>query len=222
MPRPKSSASPNRNATASAASLQDSLLRDADKLGQLFQCYIGRKRIALAVSGGSDSLALMHLSLAWRRAIDPKADFLVLTVDHGLRPEAEEETKHVAAAAKAMGLKCLTLQRKAPLTRTALQEDAREDRYRLLCEAARQLGADAIATGHTAEDQAETLLMRLARGSGVDGLAAMEPVGRIEDLALLRPLLGQTKASLVECTLRLRSLRCYAQRERGLHNRRSS
>ena len=128
--------------------------------------------------------------------IAPKADLIVLTVDHGLRPAAAAEAQTVAKAANAAGLTCHILTRKAPDSGTAIQEDARADRYRMLCAAAREHGADAIATGHTAEDQAETLLMRLARGSGVDGLAAMAPVSRIEGLALLRPLLDQTKRSL--------------------------
>ncbi len=120
----------------------------------------------------------------------------MLTVDHGLRPVAAAEAKAVAAAAKAIGLPCHILTRVPPAGKTAIQEDARTDRYRMLCEAARQHGADAIATGHTADDQAETLLMRLARGSGVDGLAAMSPISRIEDIALLRPLLACSKREL--------------------------
>jgi tRNA(Ile)-lysidine synthase len=197
MPRRKSSGSPNPSATASAASRPDSLLQDADGLARLFQCYAGRQRIALAVSGGSDSLALMHLSRAWHRAMAaPKPDLIVLTVDHGLRPVAADEARAVAAAATNVGLACHILTRQAPASQTGIQERARTDRYRLLCEAARAHGADAIATGHTADDQAETLLMRLARGSGVDGLAAMAPVSRIEDVALLRPLLGQSKHAL--------------------------
>ena len=169
----------------------------SDELRQAFAVYAGFSRVALAVSGGSDSLALMHLSLAWRQATSaPNTDFIVLTVDHGLRPAAADEVKTVAKAAKAVGLDCQILTRKAPAGHTAVQANARADRYRMLCAAAREFGAGAIATGHTAEDQAETLLMRLARGSGVDGLAAMAPVSRIEDLALLRPMLGQTKRSL--------------------------
>ena len=163
----------------------------------MFRTYAGHKRVALAISGGSDSIALMHLSRAWQRAmIAPKADLIVLTVDHGLRAAAVDEAKAVAKAAKALGLDCHILTRKAPAGHTAVQANARADRYRMLCAAAREYGAGAIATGHTAEDQAETLLMRLARGSGVDGLAAMAAVSRIDGLALLRPLLGQTKRSL--------------------------
>ena len=168
-----------------------------DDLRQVFADYAGFSRVALAVSGGSDSLALMHLSSAWAHATTgTKADLIVLTVDHGLRAAAADEVKTVAAAARTLGLPCHILTRTAPEGRTAIQADSRADRYRMLCAAAREHGADAIATGHTAEDQAETVLMRLARGSGVDGLAAMAPVSRIEDLALLRPLLNQSKRSL--------------------------
>jgi tRNA(Ile)-lysidine synthase len=171
----------------------------SDELHLLFDIYASQSRIALAVSGGSDSMALMYLSAAWQSlATNAKPDVIVLTVDHGLRADAAQETRSVASAAKALGLPCHILTRAPPATKTAIQADARTDRYRMLCEAARQYGADAIATGHTADDQAETLLMRLARGSGVDGLAAMAPVSRIEDLALLRPLLGCSKRQLQE------------------------
>jgi tRNA(Ile)-lysidine synthase len=170
---------------------------DAGGLDRLFASYRACNRIALAVSGGSDSLALMHLSSAWVSATAaPKPGLIVLTVDHGLRPAAAAEAQAVAAAAGAIGLTCHILTRVPPTGKTAIQADARADRYRLLREAARAHGAGAIATGHTADDQAETLLMRLARGSGVDGLAAMAAVSRIDGLVLLRPLLGHSKRAL--------------------------
>lgn len=163
----------------------------------LFDCYRNHQCVALAVSGGPDSVALMHLSGMWRDAIGrPAPTFIVLTLDHGLRAAAAGEANTVAAAAAALGLPVRILTRAAAPRQGGLQEQARNDRYRLLADAARTAGATAIATGHTAEDQAETLLMRLARGSGVDGLSAMSAISCYQDLSLLRPLLGVAKSQL--------------------------
>ena len=176
------------------------------ELDSLFAVYSGFETIALAISGGPDSLALLHLSLDWRARLPGRGpQFIVLAVDHGLRPEAAAEAANVAQGAVALGLQARVLTRDAPASPTALQAAARSDRYRLLAAAAREAGAQALATGHTLDDQAETLLMRLARGSGVDGLSAMSPISRPGDLTLLRPLLSLTKLRL-EASLRARDI----------------
>lgn len=196
MPPPRSSTLPRQSANAPAAEP----IADTE-LEALFTGFSSFKRIALAVSGGPDSLALMYLALAWRALQSgQRPDLLVLTLDHGLRPEAADEAARVAATAATLGLAARILTRDPPASPAAVQESARADRYRLLREAAQLSGADAIATGHTLDDQAETLLMRLARGSGIDGLSAMAPVSRLGDFKLLRPLLGVPKARL-EATL---------------------
>jgi len=190
---------PSANAPA-AEPVADAELED------VFASFAGLTKIALAVSGGPDSLALLHLALAWRgRLAAGRPEFLVLTVDHGLRPEGRAEAEAVAKAATSLGVPAKILTRPAPATSTAIQADARADRYRLLKAATLESGAQALATGHTLDDQAETLLMRLARGSGVDGLAAMAPVSQLGELRLLRPLLGLPKARL-EASLRTRSI----------------
>ena len=176
------------------------------ELDGVFAIFAGLPKIALAVSGGPDSLALLHLALAWRaRLAAGRPDFIVLTVDHGLRAEARAEAEAVAKAASILGVPAKILTRAAPAAATAIQADARADRYRLLKAAALEAGAQALATGHTIDDQAETLLMRLARGSGVDGLAAMAPMSQLGELLLLRPLLGLPKARL-EASLRARGI----------------
>jgi len=201
MPRSKSSILPKPSANARAAEP----VAEAE-LETVFAIYAGLERIALAVSGGPDSLALLHLSLAWRARFAPgRPTFVVLSVDHGLRPEAAAEAAEVVATAAALGLEARVLIRGAPRSRTGLQAKARADRYRLLAAAAREVSAQALATGHTLDDQAETLLMRLARGSGVDGLSAMSPVGSLGHLRLLRPLLGLPKSRL-EASLRARAI----------------
>ena len=154
----------------------------------------GTKGLVLAVSGGADSVALMLLAAHW--AGRPPA--IVATVDHGLRPESRLEAETVALWAAALGLRhcLLTWQGDKPATR--IQEKARAARYGLLVQCARDHGADAIATGHHADDQAETILFRLVKGSGPAGLAGMRAAMPRADVTHFRPLLGITKAALID------------------------
>ncbi|QHQ37216.1 tRNA lysidine(34) synthetase TilS [Algicella marina] len=147
-------------------------------------------RLGVAVSGGSDSVALMHLLAASGREI------AVATVDHGLRAEAAEEAKGVAAAARALGLTCDILEWRGWDGAGNVQDAARAARRRLLGAWAAAQGLAGVALGHTLDDQAETFLMRLARGSGVDGLAAMQTVSRGEHVPWLRPLLKARRSDL--------------------------
>lgn len=170
-----------------------------------FDRLIGSEAVLLAVSGGADSMAMMHLVADWREARAPHCAPVVATVDHGLRPEAADEARFVALEAAKRGLRHTILRWEGEKPGAGLQAAARDARYRLLAEHARAIGASIIATAHTADDQAETLLMRLARGSGVDGLAAMRPRRALEELSLVRPLLDVPKSRLV-ATLRARGL----------------
>ncbi len=157
--------------------------------------------VALAVSGGADSVALMRLVAAWRQRRAPALPLVVLTVDHGLRPDAADEARAVAGWAACAGLPHETLRWTGPKPAGNLQAAAREARYRLLLEACRRHGADHLLTAHHLDDQAETFLLRLARGSGVDGLAGMAPRTQRGDVVHLRPLLDVGKARL-RATLR--------------------
>ncbi|MGE3064353.1 MAG: tRNA lysidine(34) synthetase TilS [Hyphomicrobiaceae bacterium] len=174
------------------------------ELARLF-AIVGAARAAegvlLAVSGGSDSIALLHLYERWRRLAGIARAPLIATVDHALRAGAAAEAAEVGARAAALGLEHVTLRWTGDKPRTGVQAAARAARYRLLAELARARGIANLVTAHTADDQGETLLMRLARGSGVDGLSAMAPASRLDDVRLLRPLLGVGKARLV-ATLR--------------------
>jgi tRNA(Ile)-lysidine synthase len=145
--------------------------------------------VALAVSGGSDSTALMVLMAEWlvQTGQDPGAVFVV-TVDHGLRPPSASEARAVAHAALRLGFRHAILPWRGGKPKAGLQAAARTARYALLAGFLRQAGLGLLVTGHTADDQAETLLMRLARGSGVDGLAAMAPLAPLAPLASLAPL----------------------------------
>lgn len=161
----------------------------------LFSSLTNARGVVAAVSGGPDSVALMHLLARW--APPHRPPILVATVDHGLRPDAAEEAAFVAREAAALGLPHRTLLWEGDKPQTGLQEAAREARYRLLVEYAREAGASHLLTAHTRDDQAETILMRLAKGSGLKGLRGMRRERDRHGITHLRPLLDWTKASLL-------------------------
>ncbi|HZC96899.1 MAG TPA: tRNA lysidine(34) synthetase TilS [Bradyrhizobium sp.] len=160
--------------------------------------------IVLAVSGGPDSIALMWLAARWRRALSRGPRLIAVTVDHGLRPEAAREARDVKRLAQTFDLPHLTLRWTGAKPKTGLPAAAREARYRLLAQAARKSGATHILTAHTRDDQAETLLMRMLRGSGIAGLAAMARVSEREGVWLARPLLDVSKSQLIATLNRAR------------------
>lgn len=151
--------------------------------------------IAAAVSGGSDSLALGLLLAAWVAAQGGRLH--VLSVDHGLRPEARAEAESVIrrfAALPCCSAEVLTWA--GPKPASGLQQAARDARYQLLTAWCRDRGILHLALGHTADDQAETLAMRRAHGSTELGLAAMPAVQQWDGVRLLRPLLGCRREEL--------------------------
>ncbi len=168
-------------------------------------------RIAVAVSGGADSLALALLADGWARARGGAA--VALTVDHRLRPESAAEARRVRRWLVGRGLRHVVLPWTGPRPDADIQAAARAARHRLLADWCRRRGVLHLLLAHHRDDQAETLLLRLARGSGLDGLAAMAPVAESTAEALsddggvpggprlLRPLLGVPKAAL-EASLR--------------------
>lgn len=149
--------------------------------------------LGLAVSGGPDSLALLLLAHA---ALPGK--IAVASVDHGLRPEAAGEVALVERLAGGLGIRFTPL--KVDLAPGNVPARAREARYAALADWAARDGLGAVATAHHADDQAETLLMRLNRGSGIAGLAGVRARTVIggSEITLLRPLLGWRKAELAE------------------------
>lgn len=152
--------------------------------------------VLAAVSGGPDSIALMGALAAWSAATD-RARIAVATVNHGLRPDSAAEAAGVAAAAAALGLPHRVLRWTGDRAGRVSQAAARTARYALLVAHARAIGAACLATAHTADDQAETILMRMAAGSGIAGLAGMAVRTRRGGVPHLRPLLSVPKAALV-------------------------
>ena len=169
----------------------------AQNAKRLFADWKAAPAIVLAVSGGPDSIALMWLVARWRRTLARGPRLIAVTVDHGLRAEAAREARDVKRLARALDLPHRTLRWAGTKPKTGLPAAARSARYRLLAQAARASGATHILTAHTRDDQAETLLMRMLRGSGIAGLAAMARQSERDGVLLARPFLQISKAQLV-------------------------
>ncbi len=152
--------------------------------------------VAVAFSGGPDSLALLYLAAQWAKK-GKQRRLIALTVDHGLRAESADEARVCGRMAEALGVTHRILVWAGPKPKAGIQAAAREARYRLLADACATEGVGALLVAHHLEDQAETFLLRLARGSGVDGLAGMAAGRALQgDVRLLRPLLALPRVRL--------------------------
>lgn len=156
--------------------------------------FEARPLVAVAVSGGPDSMALLLLADRWARTRGGQA--WGLTVDHGLRPESADEARTVAGWLAARGIPHAVLVWVGEKPRTRIQETARAMRYQLLAEWCRCHGVLHLLTAHHREDQAETYLIRRRAGSGIEGLAAMPAVRELSGCRLVRPLLATPRARL--------------------------
>ena len=164
---------------------------------RLFADWKAAPALVLAVSGGPDSLALMWLMARWRRSLARGPRLVAVTVDHGLRKEAAREARDVKRLARTLDLEHRTMRWRGTKPKTGLPAAARAARYQLLAQAARACGASHVLTAHTKDDQAETLLMRLLRGSGIAGLSAMTRQSERDGFLLARPLLNVPKSRLI-------------------------
>ncbi len=151
-------------------------------------------RLGVAVSGGGDSTALLCLLASWRAEGGP--EIAAVTVDHGLRPEAAAEARAVAALCARIGVDHATLRWTGWDGRGNLPGRARRARQSLIADWALARGIGEVALAHTRDDQAETVLLRLARGSGVDGLSAMAPRRSAQGIDWVRPLLDVSRQDL--------------------------
>jgi len=167
-----------------------------DEIHDLLDPYLQRPALLLAVSGGPDSLGMLAAFARWRESVPAVPALHVATVDHGLRPESASECALVEQAADRFGLPSRTLRWQGDKPATGLQEAAREARYRLLGAHAQALGATSVVLAHHQDDQAETVIMRLVRGSGPLGLKGMAAVSERDGVQLLRPFLFVPKARL--------------------------
>jgi tRNA(Ile)-lysidine synthase len=185
--------------------IAEQALQDEEAVA-LFEGLQGLRGLVLAVSGGPDSTALLVMAARWaqrlRKLKSPAPKLIAVTIDHGLRPESAREAQAVKRLARRLGITHRTLRWRGGKPATGLQEAARAARYQLLAEEAARVGYAHVLTAHTLDDQAETVLFRLARGSGLTGLAGMArvaplPASRRQEMLLLRPLLGVPKTQLI-------------------------
>ncbi len=179
------------------------ILPDEDE--HLFAALADCPALLVAVSGGADSSALLYLLARWRAARTTGPRLFAATVDHRLRPRSGAEAAAVKALAGRLGIAHRTLRWSGEKPATGIQAAARAARYRLLAGEAHRVGAAHVVLAHTLDDQAETVLLRLAAGSGPAGLAGMRPMEARAALTLCRPLLGVRKQRLV-ATLRAAGL----------------
>ena len=154
-----------------------------------------QRHYALAVSGGADSIALLGLAIGAAK-LKGAPKFSVLTVDHGLRVAARAETQMVAKWARDHGLAAHVLRYRGEKPTSAVQNWARNMRYDLMSDFCEKHKISTLVTAHHMGDQAETFLMRLARGSGLRGLSAMQLVSQRKNILILRPMLSQLPESL--------------------------
>ena len=166
-----------------------------------FSSAEGFSRIALAVSGGSDSTAMMNLVQLWNERRNFKTDVTVLSVDHGLRAEAANECRQVSSWCDALGLRHVTLKWVVKKPVSGLQAKARQARYDLMTEWCSANDVPVLLTAHTADDQAETVVMRRTRTSSLRSLAGIWPARQWNGVQVMRPLLSVRREALREFLL---------------------
>ena len=149
----------------------------------LFADLVAEPALVLAISGGPDSTALLYLMARWCAVRQPAPHLLAVSIDHGLRPEARHEAAAVKRLAEKLGVEHRTMRWTGAKPSTGIQEAARVARYRLLRTAAHRAKARCVLTAHTLDDQAETVLFRMARGSGLTGICGMARSVPIDKLA---------------------------------------
>ena len=148
------------------------------------------KKMAVAVSGGVDSVCLLH----W--LVEIGADVVCLHVNHGLRAAAETEAKYVCNLCKKLNVPYQEFHWNGEKPTTGVEAEARTARYKMMTDFCHENGIEYLLTAHQADDQIETFLMNLGRGSGVFGLAAMQPVSERDGIKIVRPLLNVARDEL--------------------------
>ena len=178
------------------AGAMDPLLQRVQQIIQDYRMLERGHTVLVAVSGGADSMALLHM--LWQLRELYALQLCVAHLNHQMRPHATEDARFVETAAHHLGIRCICDTRDVPTYqrqhKLSPEDAARQLRYAFLRATATQLGADRIAVGHTADDQAETVLLHLLRGSGLRGLGGIPPVRG----AIVRPLMHVSRADIMD------------------------
>ena len=169
-----------------------------NKVCDLFSSLVNEDRIALAVSGGRDSMALMYLIYRWKTHLALDTEIEVLTVNHNLRKAADKECQFVCKSAENYGFRHKVLSWQHELVETCIQEKARNARYKLMLDYMRDAKINTILTAHTSDDNIETFIMRLAKGSGLDGLKSINKIRFEDGINIRRPLLTLSRSVITE------------------------
>jgi tRNA(Ile)-lysidine synthase len=180
----------------SASAAERSPIADSE-LSALFDDFSRSRKALLAVSGGPDSTALLVLAARWRARRGEGPELIAASVDHGLRAASKKEARAVASLAAKLGIPHRILEWQGKKPKSGLQEAARDARFALLAALAKEAGADVLMTAHTRDDQAETLLHRIGRGSGLNGLGGIRRLQKRDGFVLARPFLDLPKARLI-------------------------
>ena len=192
--------------SSKAAPLLHERVRQAIRANRLLE---RGDRVLIGVSGGPDSVALLHLLVGLKD--DARIRLAVAHVDHQLRPDSQDDAEFVAGLARRWGLPVAVIRRDVRHASDArglsLEDRARRVRYAAFQEIAREQGTTRLALAHTADDQAETVLMRLLRGCGLTGLAGIPMTRSLGDVTIIRPLLGVWREEVLGY-LRLHRLSC--------------
>ena len=153
------------------------------------------RKVAVAVSGGADSMCLTFLLNEFCKANN--IDLIAITVDHKLRKESTEEAKGISRYIKKLGVKHVVLTWEHLDIKSNIQEKAREARYKMLCDYCTENKIKYLFVGHNYDDQAETVMLRILRGSGIDGIAGIETYSKMYGIMIIRPLLNFRKSEIL-------------------------
>lgn len=168
----------------------------AEQAGELLAPLADLESVAIAVSGGADSMACLRLVHRWAGQNANRPALTCLTVDHRLRPQSAQEAEQVAQWCGQIGVPCQVLVWQGPHPTSNIQSHARQARYDLMTSWCRAHATSTLVVAHHQEDQAETMLMRLARGSAVGGLGGMATAVHWDGVTILRPFLTVPRARL--------------------------
>ena len=153
------------------------------------------KKFAVAVSGGADSICLTFLLNEFCKANN--VDLIAITVDHKLRKESTEEAKSISKYMKKLGIKHIVLTWEHPDIKSNIQGKARKARYKILCDYCIEKDIKHLFVGHNYDDQAETVMLRILRGSGINGIAGIEACSKMYGTMIIRPLLNFKKSEIL-------------------------